>query len=91
MPAGVFKKSVLAALWIVPTVLLSAVAAGPFLHPPPAPAVTVQPPVKVPIEVITKDQGLKIVYVEIDPATVPEPSLAMLLPLSLSLLLVRRR
>lgn len=91
MLAGLFKKSILAALWIVPTVLLSAVAAGPFLHPPPAPVVMPQPAMKVPIEVITKDQGMKVVYIEIDPATVPEPSVTMLAPLSLVVFLIRRR
>ena len=93
MHPGVLRKILLAALWITPTIGLVAFTTEQFafkLAPPPAPEI--QTPLKLPIEVITRDSNVsKIVYVEIDASTVPEPSTALLLPLSALLLFRRKR
>lgn len=78
-------------LWLVPAFGLAAFSmhrVRPAAETPPA---ALAGPTKVPIEVRFPDKGSRIVYVEIDSTNVPEPSTAILVSLSASLLFLRRR
>lgn len=92
MPGIFSRKGWIGLLWAVPPVALVAFTASYVLqevHPvaPSDPA----PRVRVPIEVITSDEKPKTIYVELDPQSIPEPSVLLLVPLSGGLLFLRKR
>jgi hypothetical protein len=89
--AGFPRKSFVALIWIVPTIALAAFAVEKIYRernpiPPVKPEL-----MKVPIEMINADEKAKIVYVELETQSIPEPSSMILLPLSALALLRRRR
>lgn len=77
-------------IWIVPTITLTAFIAEKCIRkanpPPPSPPELV----KVPVEIIDAGSKPRIVYVELEAESVPEPSSLLLVPAS-ALLLARRR
>lgn len=91
MSPGFPRKAILALLWIVPTVTLTSFISARVSrekNPPPPP----QPElVRIPVQIIEADQKAKVIYVDLEAESVPEPSSMLLLPLSSFLLFRRRR
>jgi len=91
VPLGFIRKHSLTLLWIVPTIALAAFVVEKIsreINPPPPGKPEL---VKVPIEVINPDEKAKIVYIELETQSIPEPSTLLLLPLSALAILRRRR
>lgn len=90
MLAGFPRKAILALLWIVPTVTLTSFISARVSReknpPPPEPEL-----VRIPVQIIEADQKAKVVYVDLEAESIPEPSSMLLLPLSSFLLFRRRR
>ena len=86
------RKGFVGLLWAVPPIALMAFTTNHiFQEVRPAAPSELPPRVRVPIEVITADEKPKTIYVELDPQTIPEPSVLLLLPLSGGLLFRRQR
>lgn len=93
MPRVFSRKAFSHLLWAVPPLALCAFTANHvFRDAHPAPPAAPQPPVKVPIEVITSgSEKTKTIYVELESQTIPEPSALLLVPLSAALIFRRKR